>query len=311
LQRTNPKLTSSSNRIEEKIMTQRRDFLKMSALGAAAAALPKLPAIASAPASGPLKKAVLISMLPKQMSYLDRFKLAVQCGFEGIEAQTVTDPKEADEIKEASTRAGIRIHSVMNMGHWEWPLSSPNPEDVKKSMERMEISLRNAKLWGADTVLLVPAVVRPDTTIPQAWQRSQPQVKKLLPLAKELGVAIGIEPVWNKFLLTPYDTAKYVDEFKSPWVRAYFDVGNIVMYGYPQEWIRALGKRIAKFHLKDFKYDTRQWVPLREGSIDWKEVRKAIGEIGYNGYLTVELNGGDEAYLKDVSRRVDLIFAGE
>ncbi len=292
-------------------MTQRRDFLKMSALGAASAALPKLPAFASAPGNGPLKKAVLVSMLPKQMSYLDRFKLAVNCGFEGIEAQTVTDPKEADEIKEASTKAGIRIHSVMNMGHWEWPLSSPNPEDVKKSLERMEISLRNAKLWGADTVLLVPAVVRPDTTIPQAWQRSQPQVKKLLPLAKELGVAIGIEPVWNKFLLTPYDTAKYVDEFKSPWVRAYFDVGNIVMYGYPQEWIRALGKRIVKFHLKDFKYDTRQWVPLREGSIDWKEVRKAIGEIGYNGYLTVELNGGDEAYLKEVSRRVDLIFAGE
>lgn len=292
-------------------MTQRRDFLKMSALGAASAALPKLPAFALAPGNGPLKKAVLVSMLPKQMSYLDRFKLAVNCGFEGIEAQTVTDPKEADEIKEASTKAGIRIHSVMNMGHWEWPLSSPNPEDVKKSLERMEISLRNAKLWGADTVLLVPAVVRPDTTIPQAWQRSQPQVKKLLPLAKELGVAIGIEPVWNKFLLTPYDTAKYVDEFKSPWVRAYFDVGNIVMYGFPQEWIRALGKRIVKFHLKDFKYDTRQWVPLREGSIDWKEVRKAIGEIGYNGYLTVELNGGDEAYLKEVSRRVDLIFAGE
>jgi L-ribulose-5-phosphate 3-epimerase len=291
-------------------MTHRRDFLKISAMGAAGSLLPTSKGAAGISA-GPLKKAVLISMLPKSMSYLDRFKLAVNCGFEGVEAQTITDPKEADEIKEASIKAKIPIHSVMNMGHWEWPLSSANPEDIKKSMERMEISLRNAKLWGADTVLLVPGVVRPDTTIPQAWERSQPHIRKLIPLAEELKVVIGIEPVWNKFLLTPYDTAKYVDEFKSPWVRAYFDVGNVVMYGYPQEWIRALGGRIAKFHLKDFKFETRQFVALREGSIDWKDVRKAIGEIGFSGFLTVELNGGDEAYLKEVSRRVDLIFAGE
>lgn len=297
-------------------MTDRRDFLKMSAMGAAATLLPSsslntLGAAQSKPASGQLKKAVLISMLPKQMSYADRFKLAVDVGFEGIEAQTITDPKEADQIKEASMKAKIPIHSVMNSAHWQYPLSSPNPEDVKKSVEGMETSLRNAKLWGADNVLLVPAVVRPDTTIPQAWQRSQPVVKKLLPLAKELGVMIGIEPVWNKFLLTPYDTAKYIDEFKSPWVKAYFDVGNVVMYGYPQEWIRALGKRITRFHLKDFKTDTRQFVNLREGSIDWKEVRKAIGEINYSGWLTVELGGGDETYLRDVVKRVDKIFAGE
>jgi len=295
-------------------MTDRREFLKLSGMGAAATLLPadSWSAVQSKPAAGgQLKKGVLITMLPKQMSYADRFKLAVDVGFEGIEAQTITDPKEADEIKEASMKAKIPIHSVMNMGHWEWPLSSPNSEDVKKSVERMETSLRNAKLWGADTVLLVPAVVRPDTTIPQAWQRSQPVVKKLLPLAKELGVMIGIEPVWNKFLLTPYDTAKYVDEFKSQWVKAYFDVGNVVMYGFPQEWIRALNKRIVRFHLKDFDTRTRNFVALREGSIDWKEVRKAIGEIGYSGYLTVELNGGDEAYLREVSKRVDKIFAGE
>lgn len=295
-------------------MNSRREFLKSSTLGAAATLLPQNDLLGSpvstSPQGGQLKKAVLISMLPKQMSYLDRFKLAVDAGFEGVEAQTVTDPKEADQIKEASEKAKIRIHSVMNMGHWEWPFSSLNPDDLKKGAERMETSLRNAKLWGADTVLLVPAVVKPDTTIPQAWSRSQPHIRKLLPLAKELGVVIAIEPVWNKFLLTPYDTAKYVDEFKSPWVKAYFDVGNVVMYGFPQEWIRALGKRIVKFHLKDFKYETRQWVPLREGSIDWKEVRKAIGEIGFSGYLTVELQGGDEAYLREVSSRVDTILAG-
>lgn len=296
-------------------MITRRDFARNAVFGVAATAMPNNELLSSVLPSrqsqSTLKKAVLISMLPKQMSYADRFKLAVDVGFEGIEAQTVTDPKEADQIKDASMKAKIPIHSVMNMAHWQHPLSSPNPDDVKKSLEGMETSLRNAKLWGAETVLLVPAVVRPDTTIPQAWQRSQPQIKKLIPLAKELGVVIAIEEVWNKFLLTPYDLAKYVDEFKSQWVKAYFDVGNIVMYGYPQEWIRALGKRIVRFHLKDFDTRTRQFVNLREGSIDWKETRKAIDEIGYSGWLTVELNGGDEAYLRDVARRVDKIFAGE
>ncbi len=295
-------------------MKNRRDFLKMSAIGAAATFLPQNELIASplnSPAqSGQLKKAVLISMLPKQMSYLDRFKLAVDVGFEGIEAQTITDAKEADEIKEASIKAKVPIHSVMNMGHWEWPLSSPNPDDIAKSMQRMETSLRNAKLWGADAVLLVPAVVRPDTTYTQAWERSQPQIKKLIPLAKELGVVIAIEEVWNKFLLSAPEMVRYVDEFKSPWIKAYCDVGNMVFYGYPQEWIRLLGKRIVKFHLKDFDTKKREFVPLLEGSIDWKEVRKSIGEIGYSGYLTVELNSGDEAYLREVSRRVDKIFAG-
>ncbi len=287
---------------------QRREFITSTALTAAAVMLPQTNFSQS---NNPLKKAVLISMLPKTMSYLDRFKLAIDCGFEAMEAQTITDQKEAEQIKEAADKAKLRIHSVMNMAHWANPLSSSDAGKVATSMQGMETSLRNAKLWGADTVLLVPAVVDATTTIPQAWQRSVPQIKKLIPLAKELNVVIAIEEVWNKFLLTPYELARYVDEFKSPWVKAYFDIGNIVMYGFPQEWIRALGKRIVKFHLKDFDTKTRNFVNLREGSIDWPAVRKAIGDIGYNGYLTVELSGGDAAYLQDVSRRVDKIFAGE
>ncbi len=298
----------------------RRNFVKLTAPGAAATLLlaHEMTTLANPAAQGTLKKSVLINMLPNNLSYLDRFKMAVDTGFEAIEMQTITDPKEADDIKAASDQAKLRIHSVMNMGHWEWPLSSPRPDDVKKSMERMETSLRNAKLWGADTVLLVPGVVRPDTTYVQAWQRSQPQIKRLIPLAKELNVIIAVEEVWNKFLLSAPDMAKYVDEFKSPWVRSYFDVGNVVMYGFPQEWIRTLGKRIVKFHLKDFDTRTRQFVPLREGSIDWKEVRRAIGEISYNGYLTTELSAskdelknGHEAWLREVVKRVDKILAGE
>lgn len=291
----------------------RRTFLKMTAIGTAATLLSErtLAATSAAPdPKGSLKKAVLISMLPSQMSYGDRFKLAVDVGFQGMEAQTVTDPKTADQIKEAADQAGLRIHSVMNMDHWKYPLSSDDPAVVERSLKGMETSLRNAKLWGADTVLLVPAVVNPKTRYRDAYTRSQEQIRKLIPLAKELGVIIAVEEVWNKFLLSPIEFAKYVDEFNSPWVKAYFDVGNVVLYGYPQDWIRTLGPRIVKFHLKDFHSDTRQFVGLREGSIDWPEVRRAIGEIGFNGFLTVELKGGDAAYLRDVSARVDKIFAG-
>lgn len=286
----------------------RRDFTRLTAVGAAGMLMPQL---ASAAPNGALKKAVLISMLPKEMSYVDRFKLALDVGFEAVEMQTISDQKEAEQVKEAADNAKIRIHSVMNMEHWRSPLSSADPQVVATSMKGMETSLRNAKLWGADAVLLVPAVVNPETSYRDAMVRSKAQIKKLIPLAKELGVVIAVEEVWNKFLLSPLEFADYVDSFKSPWVRAYCDVGNMVLYGYPQDWIRTLGPRILKFHLKDFESKKREFVPLREGSIDWKEVRKAIDEINFKGYLTVELPGGNADYLREVSRRVDLILAGQ
>jgi hexulose-6-phosphate isomerase len=183
----------------------------------------------------------------------------------------------------------------------------------------METSLRNAAAWGADTVLLVPAVVNENVRYSDAYARSVVQIKKLIPLAEKLKVKICVENVWNKFLLSPMEFAQYVDQFKSPYVAAYFDVGNILLYGYPQDWIRTLGKRIAKVHLKDFKNQNNalirkrvpEFVDLREGDLDWKEVHKALGEIGYSSYATVELPGGDAKYLGEVSRRVDLILNGE
>jgi len=291
----------------------RRRFLESAALLPALAAA--RPAAAAAPAGSP-KKAVLISMLPRTLSYAERFKLAKEAGFEGLEAQTIKDPKVADEIKEASSKAGLPIHSVMNMDHWNFPISSDNPEDVNKSVAGMEASLRNAKLWGADTVLLVPAVVNAKTLYSDAYTRSQKVIReRILPLAADLKVIIGVEEVWNKFLLSPIEFARYVDEFKSPWVRAYFDVGNVVLYGYPQDWIRTLGKRIVKMHLKDFQMDRQNgrfyWKHLGEGEIDWPEVRRAMAEIGYEGYTTTEISGGDAAYLKDVVARLDRFYAGE
>jgi hexulose-6-phosphate isomerase len=260
----------------------------------------------------PIQKGVLLSMLPQNLSFADRFKMAVDVGFEVLECPTITDEREAEEIKKAADGARLRIHSVMNMAHWKFPLSSSDPAVVAESMKGMETSLRNAHLWGADTVLLVPAVVNPQTSYKDAWTRSTQQIKKLIPLAQQLKVVIAIEEVWNKFLLSPLEFNNYVDQFRSPWVKAYFDVGNVALTGYPQDWIRTLGKRIVKVHLKDFKFQKRvaEFVPLREGEIDWKEVYQALAEIGYKGAATVELPRGDEPYLREVSRRVDLILNG-
>lgn len=255
-------------------------------------------------------------MLPEQLSIVDRFKLAADAGFHTVEAYTTEDEHTADAIKKAAESSKIRITSVMNQAHWKFPLSSGDPEVVKKSMAGMKTSLRNAKLWGADAVLLVPAVVNSETRYQDAWSRSQKQIRELIPLAAELRVIIAVEEVWNKFLLSPLEFAQYVDEFKSPWVRAYFDVGNVVISGYPQDWIRALGPRIVKVHLKDFKMGkgwnpvTAQFVNLGEGDIDWREVRAALAEVGYTGVVTAELVSGDIAYLTDVRRRIERLVLG-
>jgi hexulose-6-phosphate isomerase len=249
-------------------------------------------------------------MLPKELSVADRMKLAVDTGFEEVEAYTEPDQAKAEEIKKAAEAAGIRIHSVMNRAHWEFPLSSGDPEVVEKSMEGMRTSLHNAKLWGASAVLLVPAVVNSETRYVDAWNRSVEHIRQLIPLAEELQVVIALEEVWNRFLLSPIEFKEYVDVFDSKWVKAYFDVGNVVLFGFPQDWIRTLRHRIYKVHLKDFKRERSgyQWVNLGEGDVDWPEVRQALEDIGYHGSVTVELSGGDAAYLKDVSERVDRLL---
>jgi len=285
----------------------RRQFAAAAAAAAASAPLAAAPRL-------PIKKAVLLSMIPAELSLKERFQLAADCGYQGVEAYTMADPKLVEETRAAAEAAKIPIHSVMNSDHWKFPLSSADASVADKCLDGMRTSLRNAKAWGASTVLLVPAVVDAKTSYESAWQRSIVGIKKLLPLAEELKVTIAVENVWNKFLLSPMEFNQYVDSFKSPYLKAYFDVGNIVLYGFPQDWIRTLGKRrIAKLHLKDFRFKNRQaeFVNLREGDIDWPEIHRALSEIQYEGYATVELNRGDGAYLGDVSKRVDLILTGE
>lgn len=282
-------------------------------------ALAALPAAAGGSERLPIAMAVEYNMLPENVSIPERFQIAKDAGFERIECPTTPNTQDAEAMKAASLKIGLPIHSVMNMDHWKYPFSSADPAVVEKSLDGARVSIRNAHLWGAETVLLVPGVVNPLTSYRDAYSRSQKAIRTLLPLAEELKVTLAIEEVWNKFLLSPIEFARYIDEFNSPRVRAYFDVGNVVLYGYPQDWIRTLGSRIAKLHIKDFSFRndpatgkrTANWVGLGEGDIDWNAVYQALKEIGYHGTATVELEGADSTGLKEINRRFNLILTGQ
>lgn len=292
-------------------MMNRRNFVKTSVAGAVG--LAAVAADRSRPAAQqlrfpPLKKAVQYRMLPKELSVEDRLKLAKDVGFAGIEVPRMTDPKAVGEMRAAADRIGVRIHSMS----YGWArFTGDDPEAVKQEQQRVRDALQACKTLGTDAMLLVPGRVTPDIRYADAYERSQRNIKPLLADAERIGIVIALENVWNSFLLSPLEFARYVDEFNSPWLQAYFDVGNVVYIGWPQDWIRTLGKRIRKIHLKDFNRREHAWKPLREGDVDWPEVRRALGEVGYDGWVTPELKGGDEAYLRDVSERVDKIIAGE
>jgi L-ribulose-5-phosphate 3-epimerase len=295
----------------------RRDVLKSAVSAPLAAVLPelKLGPTTGGAATADIKRAVLVSMLPSSLSWKDRFALAKDVGFDGIEMQTMTDRAEAEAVARASEDTGLVVHSVMNMAHWEYPISSSDPEVVRRSVEGMKTSLTNAALWKAGVVLLVPAVVNATTSYSDAWARSQRVIRdQLLPVAAGFKVVIAVEEVWNKFLLSPLEFVRYVDDFKSQYLKAYFDVGNVVLYGFPQDWIRTLGSRIVRLHLKDFKMDRPagrfDWKNIGEGDIDWQDVRRALTEIRFNGWATTEIEGGDRPYLTDVVKRVDRFLAG-
>lgn len=286
----------------------RRGFLAGSAALAAGISAPRL-SIAAPLQDWRPKKACLFDMLPGNLAVADRFKLARDVGFQGVEAPPVTDPAAAEQMRLGAANAGIRIHSVI-YGGWGSPLSSPDPAVQERGAREIEAALRSAKAMGADDILLVPAIVTAQTRYVDAYRRSQSHLRRLIPLAEELKILILIEEVWNKFLLSPLEYVRYIDELRSPWLQSYFDVGNVVDFAWPEDWIRTLGRRIRRVHLKDFKRDTRQFVNLGDGDVNWPEVRRAFMEVGYQGFMTTELGGGDEAYLRDVSKRVDRIIAG-
>jgi len=287
----------------------RRSFLRYAAAVTAGTSLLGESGFARSSQKGAkLHKALQLGMLPKKLPDAEKLKLAKKCGFDGIEGSPMDDLDAARRLGRLARQAGVPIHSIV-YGGWDAPFSDPDPKVIEKGLAEMETALRSAKALGAETVLLVPAVVKENVSYEQAYKRSQRHIRKLLPLAEELGVVIAVENVWNKFLLSPLEFARYVDEFESPWLKAYFDIGNVILFGYSQDWIRTLGKRTVKIHLKDFKRSGYKWTNLLDGDVNWPQVRRALDEISYDGFLTTELRGGDEAYLTDLAGRIDRFFA--
>jgi len=258
-----------------------------------------------------MRKGIYYSLLPGDTPE-DKFVAAKKFGFACVEIPTLDTDADRKRFLEAAQANGVKIPSVMNQAHWAAPMSDPDASVRAKSIEGMYKSLDTATAVGADTVLLVPAVVKPGVTYERAWEVSQNEISKLIPAYAEKSVYIACENVWNKFLLSPTDFVDYIDEFDSNWVAAYFDVGNIVHYGIPEQWISSLGYRIKKVHVKGYNGDKKEWCSLLAGTIDWAAVMAAFKATGYNDVMTGELQGsGDthEARMVNISTDMDKILA--
>lgn len=317
-------------------MSSRRHFFKSAAAGLAVGALTSCASAAETSrkaivrsssksglgASGsPLPRAKVRKALKDYMfaklpgGPTEKFKALKEMGFEGVELSSPVG--NTAQFREAAEKSGIAIDGLVLSTHWGQPFSSNDPKQREASVKALEKSLRDARELGADSVLVVPAVVNKDVSYAAAWDRSIEEIRKVLPVVEETGVRIAFENVWNNFLLSPLEAARYVDEYNHPLVGWHFDTGNIVRYGFPEQWVRILGSRVFKLDIKEFstkKMDAEgTWkgfgVNLLDGTMDWKAIMAALAEVGFDGWGTSEMSAGDEAYLKDHSQRMDKIFA--
>ncbi|BCX49519.1 L-xylulose5-phosphate3-epimerase [Haloferula helveola] len=277
----------------------RRRFI--TTLGSAALLRPAFGAD-TAPASAPLpiNLSLKCGMANFGASLEEKFSILKKLGYDGVELNSPGGENKPEALK-ASKTVGLPIHGVVNSIHWRVRLSDPDPAVREKSLEGLLTAIRESHSVGGSAVLLVPGVVDGGTTHEQAWERSITEIRKALPLAAELGIHILIENVWNRMF---YDEkagdsqsaeklVAYLDEINSPWVGSYFDIGNHQRFAKPAEWIRALGKRIVKLDAKDWGLKNG-FCKIGEGDVDWPDVRAALKEIGYTGWATAEVAGGDE-----------------
>ena len=251
-----------------------------------------------------LKKGIWYSSAPGKTA-LEKFQAAKAAGFDGIEPPSHLDQ---DEVLRARDASGLAIPSV-SCGQHSRGLASPDAAKRDEAVAGIKQALRDAKRYGASSILVVPGGVNEQVTYAEAYRRAQDALRKAVPLAEELGVKIALENVWNQFLLSPLEAARYVDEFNSPWVGWHFDVGNILKFGFPEQWIRILNKRIIKIHLKEYSAKRGFDVEFLKGDDDWPSVMKALDEIGSTGWAIAEQGGADSLEgLKKLAGEIDRIL---
>ena len=265
-----------------------------------------------------------------KMSLKNCMQLAKKAGFEAIEL-TVAEEGElsldstregVEKIVETAEEVGIELSSLATGLFWDYSLSSSNDKVKDKARGIVKKMLELASYLGVDTILVVAGAVdvffKPEGEIVPydvAYKRSLESLRECLATAEKYKVNIGIENVWNKFLLSPLEMRDFIDKLGSDYLGAYFDVGNTLLTGYPEHWIRILGKRIKKVHIKDFKRaigNVNGFCDLLEGDVNWAEVMKALREVGYNDYITAEIlppySQHPEALIYNISKSMDFIL---
>lgn len=254
------------------------------------------------------------------------FKYSKEAGFDAVELNLnqigdigltlETTKEEALEIKALASSYNLKLRSLSTALLWQTPLSSLDEEIQEQGIKTIKKMLELAYVMGMDTILVVPGVVTPDVPYDVCYKRSQAALRQVVPLAEKFNITIGIENVWNKFLLSPLEMKRFVDEIESTHLGVYFDIGNILQFGYPEQWIKILGKRICKVHVKDFKLQIgngQGFTNLLSGDVPWKRVKEALDEIGYNDTLTAELQPYTlhaRALAKETAEQLNLIIDG-
>jgi hexulose-6-phosphate isomerase len=295
----------------------RRDFFRLAG-AAGVTALAPVSAMAESPAKKrSIKKAVMYATIGFPGPVLEKFKALKAAGFDGVEPMSHMNQ---DEVVRALEATGLTAASVCCNTHWARPLSDPDERVRRDGREGIQRALQDAKRYGATSVLLVPGVVNKDVGYDDCFKRSVAEIKLVLPVAKDLGVKIAVENVWNNFITKPEQAVAFLDAIDSPMVGWHFDIGNVGRYGSAENWIPVLGKRILKLHIKEF--NTKDLPPgnlgkgfgvkLLEGTNNWPAIMKALDAAGYEGWGISEQPGAqskDAAALKDLAERMDKIFA--
>lgn len=266
--------------------------------------------------SKPILKALKFGMIGGDGSILEKFTLVQACGFDGIEMDSPSD-WDLQEVLDAKNATGLSIPGVVLSTHWNKPFNHPDVQTRKDASDALDRALHDCKALGGTSVLVVPAVVNESMGYAQAYERSHEEIAKHIPTAENLGVSIAFENVWNNFLLSPIEAARYVDEFESKIVGWHFDIGNIVNFGYPSQWIETLSHRILKLDVKDFSRQKRNdeglWkgfsVEIGDGDSDWGRVCEALKKINYTGWAAAEVGGGGKERLTQIAMRMDSVFS--